>query len=73
MTKLFLTLDDAVLVAKKEFGIDPLLAEQEFEQKCYVTDDQYAIGYDDGLNDAIEAIKDKARDAGVEDYRILRK
>ena len=59
MTKLFLSLDDAVLVATKRFGIDPLLAEQNFEQKCYVTDDQYAIGYDDGLNDAIKTIKDK--------------
>lgn len=62
MTKLFLTLDDAVLVAKREFGIDPLLARQEFEQKCYVTDDQYVIGYHDGLRDAIEAIKEKNND-----------
>ncbi len=60
MTNLFLSLDDAVLVATREFNIDPLLAEQEFEQKCYITDNQYAIGYNDGLNDAIKAIKDKA-------------
>lgn len=64
MTKLFLSLDDAVLVATKRFGIDPLLAEQNFEQKCYVTDDQYMIGYDDGLNDAIKAIKDKIESEG---------
>lgn len=38
MTKLFLSLDDAVLVATRKFGIDPLLAEQEFEQKCYITE-----------------------------------
>lgn len=60
MTKLFLSLDDAVNVAVREFGCDPELATQEFEQKCYITDDQYVIGYHDGLNDAIEAIKDKA-------------
>ena len=60
MTKLFLSLDDAVLVATREFDIDPLLARQEFEQKCYITDDQYVIGYHDGLDDAIEAIKKKA-------------
>ena len=57
MTKLFLSLDDAVLVAMREFDIDPQLARQEFEQKCYITDDQYVIGYHDGLYDAIEAIK----------------
>lgn len=57
MTKLFLSLDDAVLVATREFDIDPKLARNEFEQKCYITDDQYMIGYHDGLRDAIEAIK----------------
>jgi len=60
MNKLFLSLDDAVLVAKREFNIDPQLARQEFEQKCYITDNQYVIGYHDGLCDAIEAIKNKA-------------
>lgn len=64
MTKLFLSLDNAVLVAKREFGIDPQLARQEFEQKCYITDNQYVIGYHDGLDDAIEAIKDKAESEG---------
>lgn len=66
MTKLFLSLDDAVLVATKEFDIDSLLARQEFEQKCYVPDNQYVIGYYDGLRDAIEAIKDKAESEGKE-------
>lgn len=60
MSKLFLSLDDAVLVATREFDIDPQLARDEFEQKCYITDDKYVIGYHDGLYDAIEAIKDKA-------------
>ena len=60
MKKLFLSLDDAVLVATREFDIDPQLARQEFKQNCYISDNQYAIGYYDGLYDAIEAIKDKA-------------
>lgn len=60
MTKLFLSLEDAVLVATREFDIDTQLARQEFEQKCYTTDNQYVIGYHDGLYDAIEAIKHKA-------------
>ena len=57
MSKLFLSLDDAVLVARREFDIDPQLAINEFMQKCYIADDQYVIGYHDGLRDAIEAIK----------------
>lgn len=60
MTKLFLSLDDAVRVAVREFGLDAEIARQEFEQKCYVTDDQYSIGYYDGIEDAIKAIKQKA-------------
>ena len=60
MTKLFLSLDDAVLVATRVFDIDPQLARQEFKQKCYVTDNQYVIGYHDGLSDAIKAIEEKA-------------
>lgn len=64
MTKLFLSLDDAVLVATREFDIDSQLARQEFEQKCYITNNQYVIGYHDGLSDAIEAIKDKAESEG---------
>ena len=61
MTKLFLSLDDAVRVAVREFGLDAEdaeIARQEFEQKCYISDDQYSIGYNDGLNDAIKAIKE---------------
>lgn len=57
MTRLFLSLDDAVIVAHAQWGIDPELARNEFKQKCYITDDQYKIGYDDGLIDAIKAIE----------------
>lgn len=66
MTKLFLSLDDAVLVATREFDIDPQLARNEFEQKCYITDNQYVIGYHDGLRDAIKAIEDKAKGSDKE-------
>lgn len=62
MTKLFLSLDDAVRVAVREFGLDAEdaeIARQEFEQKCYISDDQYSIGYYDGIEDAIKAIKQK--------------
>lgn len=44
---------------RREFDINPQLAKQEFEQKCYITNDQYVIGYHDGFYDAIAAIKDK--------------
>lgn len=56
MTRQFLSLEDAVLIAQREFDIDPEIARIEFEQKCYITDNQYLIGYDDGLVDATKAI-----------------
>ena len=58
MAKLFLSLENAVLIAQREFGIDPEIARLEFEQKCYITDNQYTIGYNDGLEDAINAIRE---------------
>lgn len=67
MTKLFLSLDNAVKVAVREFDIDQVLARQEFMQKCYMTDNQYLIGYHDGLHDAIEAIKGKVESEEVEE------
>ena len=65
MKKLFLSLDDAVTIAVREFDADAVLARQEFMQKCYITDDQYKIGYHDGLDDAIEAIKVMAESEGA--------
>lgn len=59
MTKQFLSLENAVLIAHREFGIDPEIARIEFEQKCYITDNQYAIGYYEGLEDAIKAIRNQ--------------
>lgn len=62
MTKLFLSLEDAVNVAYRHFDVDPVLARSEFEQKCYITDDQYVIGYHDGLSDAANAIEKLAEE-----------
>ena len=56
MTKQFLSLDNAVKIAVREFGVDKTLARQEFEQKCYISDEQYEIGYNDGLLKAISLI-----------------
>lgn len=56
MTKEFLSLDSAVKIAVREFGIDKTLARQEFMQKCYISDDQYKIGYNDGLMKAVSLI-----------------
>ena len=57
MKGLFLSLDDAVLIAVRKFDADEDIARQEFEQKCYVNDDEYSIGYADGLCDAIKSIE----------------
>lgn len=56
----FLTLDDAVLVARNlvSDGYDDEFLRQEFFQKCYISDDQYEIGFDDGVEKAIEKIKE---------------
>lgn len=66
MTKQFLSLEDAVLIAQREFDIDPEIARIEFEQKCYITDNQYTIGHYDGLADAIEAITERTKETGGE-------
>ena len=39
----FLKLEDAVKVAASHFGADKEIAEREFEQKCYISDDQYGL------------------------------
>ena len=56
----FLTLDDAVLVARNlvNDGYDDEFLRQEFFQKCYISDDQYEIGFADGVEKAIEKIKE---------------
>lgn len=47
--ELFLTLNEAVKVAVNQFGVDPFIARQEFEQKCYIPCSDYEKGFYDGL------------------------
>lgn len=53
---LFLTLEDAVNIAVREFDADPEIAKQEFEQKCYIASPDYEIGRFDGLEEARDLI-----------------
>lgn len=57
MNKLFLSLDDAVKIAVRNFDADAVLARQEFEQKCYISDNQYEIGFFDGVGESLDAVK----------------
>ena len=57
MSKWFLSLDNAVAIAVREFDADAVLARQEFMQKCYISDDQYDIGFYDGVGESLEAIR----------------
>ena len=64
--KLFLSLEDAVKVALNEGLIDAedeTWLASEFEQKCYATDDQYAIGFREGVEACIKKLNEfKERD-----------
>ena len=62
MTKLFMRLEDAVIIASREFGIDKKIARQVFEQKCLITDNQYKIGYNDGIYDSIKALSELGKE-----------
>ena len=55
--KMFLTLEDAVLVAVQCFGIYEGLARQEFEQKCY-TSSEYNAGLTDGIEHCRQRLKE---------------
>ena len=57
----FLSLANAVEIAHREFGADKELAEQEFEQKCFLPGDQYYIGVCDGLDKAAKGIENAKR------------
>ena len=57
MSKLFLSLDNAVAIAVREFDADAVLARQEFMQKCYVSDKQYEIGFYDGVSESLDAVR----------------
>lgn len=54
--ELFLTLNKAVEVAVNQFDIDPVIARQEFEQKCYIPCSDYEKGFYDGLAKARDVI-----------------
>ena len=62
MTKLFMRLEDAVIIASREFGIDKKIVRQAFEEKCFVTDNQYKIGYNDGIYDSIKALSELGKE-----------
>ena len=63
-SKLFLTLDDAIKVALEWIMVlgegDEECLRNDFEQKCYLSSDQYSIGWCDGVNAAMDAIKTMA-------------
>lgn len=59
--KLFLSLDNAVKVCCSVFDADKedeIALRSELEQKCYISNDQYSIGYHDALKDAMRSIKE---------------
>ena len=60
-SQLFLTLEDAVKVAQRYSDMDAVILRQEFMQKCYISDDQYGIGYQAAL-DQIEKYIQNERD-----------
>lgn len=49
-SQLFLKLEDAVVVARRYSDMDDVILRQEFMQKCYVSNEQYGIGYRDALD-----------------------
>ena len=53
----FLNLKDAVNIAVDKFDIDESLARQEFEQKCYISSKDYENGFYDGIDKAIETLR----------------
>lgn len=56
--ELFLTLNNAVEVAINQFGVDPVIARQEFEQKCYIPCSDYEKGFYDGLAKGRDTIEE---------------
>lgn len=56
MRKRFLDLDDAVKIAVENFYVDEEFARGELEQKSYMSNDQYSIGFYDGLTKAANAV-----------------
>lgn len=61
MKELFLSLDNAVMVIVDRMKlVDEEMREivrQELEQKCYLPDDQFYIGFETAKEKAIQSIK----------------
>lgn len=60
MIQLFLKLEDAVNIAEelvKNGNEDREIIENELMQKCYISDNQYSIGFHDGLKTAKDMIE----------------
>ena len=68
--KLFLTLDKAVEVAVNHFDIDPVIARQEFEQKCYIPSSDYEKGFYDGM-ERLRDIIEESMNEGLYERAIL--
>ena len=66
MKKLFLSLDDAVEIAHREYGVDKTIARQDFMQKCYINSGDWEIGFHDGLKRVIKMIKQELEDGDTE-------
>lgn len=56
-SQLFLTLEDAVRVARRYSDMDAVILRQEFEQKCFISNDQYGIGYQAALERIMKYIE----------------
>lgn len=56
-SQLFLTLEDAVRVARRYSDMDAVILRQGFEQKCFISNDQYAIGYQAALERIMKYIE----------------
>lgn len=60
MIQLFLKLEDAVNIAEelvKNGNEDREIIENELMQKCYISDNQYSIGFYEGLKTAKDMIE----------------
>lgn len=57
MGKQILSLEDAVKIAVQSFGMDDEYARAELEQKAYITNNLYQIGFEDGVEASIKAVR----------------
>lgn len=73
--QLFLALDDAVrvIIDRMQLADEEMreIVHQELEQVCYLSDDQYEIGYADALA-TIQEFAKRERKRQIDDYRRQR-